>query len=171
MILLPFLHCLIHLSLGIVGFEIFSFVVRLATTGKTDSNLRQASLIQKESQADNRQTLILQGALQLRKLLAIEQEFAVTLGDMVVAGTPRILGDIHASYPQLTLLEVAVAIDHRGLAQADRFYLGTHQNNACDILLEYLVVESRSLVADIYLFVICHYHTISHKDNKKLLVF
>ena len=73
---------------------------------------------------------------------------------------------MHASYPQLTLLEVAVAIDHRGLAQADRFYLGTHQNNACDILLKYLVVESRTLVADVYLLKICHYYTISHKDNK-----
>ena len=69
-ILFVSLHCLIHLSLRIVGFEIFSFVVRLATSGKTDSNLRQASLIQKESQADNRQTLILQGALQLCKLLS-----------------------------------------------------------------------------------------------------
>ena len=89
---------------------------------------------------------------------------------MVVAGTPRILGDIHSSDPQLVLLEVAVAVNHRRLAKTNRLYLGANQNDACDILFEYLVVECRTLVADIYLLKICHIYTISHKDSKKLRI-
>ena len=86
---------------------------------------------------------------------------------MVVAGTPRILGDIHTANPQLALLEVAIAVNHRGLAKTNRLNLGADQNDACNILLEYLLIESRTLVADIYLLEICHIYTISHKDIKK----
>ena len=85
---------------------------------------------------------------------------------MIVTGAPRIFGDIHATNPQLILFEVAVAIDHRGFAKTNGLYLGTDQNDACDILLEYLVVECCTLVADIYLLKICHKYTISHKDRK-----
>ncbi len=46
-------HCFIHLSLRVVGFKILALIVRLATSCKSDSNLCQTSLIEKESQADN----------------------------------------------------------------------------------------------------------------------
>ena len=39
MILLPFLHCLVHLSFCVILFEVLSLVVGLATTSKTNSHL------------------------------------------------------------------------------------------------------------------------------------
>lgn len=159
-------HSLVHLALCVILLQVFSLVVRFATARQTYSHLRQTSLVEEQAQAHNRQTLVLKCTREFVQLLAVEQELAVTLWDVVVAGTPIIFGDVHTSNPQFVLLEVAVTVDQRGLAEADRFNLGTHQNNTGDILLEYLVVECSTLVADIYLFYFCHIYTISHKDSK-----
>jgi len=63
------------------------------------------------------------------------------------------------TYPQLAVLEIAVAVGKRGLTQPDRLDLGADQHYAGDILLDDLVVERRPFVAYVYVFIIGH---ISH---------
>ena len=73
---------------------------------------------------------------------------------MVVARAPRILGNVYVTNPQLVTLEIAVRVNKRRLAQAQRLNLGAHKHDACDVLLQNLVVEGSSLVADIYISII-----------------
>ena len=58
--------------------------------------------------------------------------------------------------PVILVLKIAVTIDHRGLAHTNRLYLRTDKHNTGNVLFEYLVVEGRTLVENIYIFVICH---------------
>ena len=68
------------------------------------------------------------------------------------------------------LLEIAIGIDKRRLAQAQRLNLCSDKYHTCDILLQYLVVKGCSLIADVYIFIICHISSILHKTISPKLI-
>ena len=149
-------HRLVHFTAGVVLFEVFAFVVRLAAARKPDDDLHQSPLVEKHPKPRYRQAAILQRPLQLIQFLSVEQQLAVAFRDMVIAGSPMVFGNRDIADPQLALVEIAIAVHHRRLAQPHGLDLGTDQHAAGDELFENLVVERRPLVADIYRFIIAH---------------
>ena len=80
---------------------------------------------------------------------------------MIVAGSPTVLGDIHAPNPEFSLVEITVAVRDRRLAQPYGLDLRTHEHDARDPLLDNFVIEGRAFVPYVNILIIGHIQFLS----------
>lgn len=152
------------LALGILLLNVLALVVALPTARKTDHYLGKSAVVDEQPQCNYRQTGILRRPFELAKLFAVEQQLAVALRLVVVAGPPFVKRDVKAPYPQLTPRKIAVRLDKRRFTQTKRFYLRPGQHYSGCPLLDYLVIERGTAV--LYDYILLIHNTIRMKDEK-----
>ena len=119
----------------------------LASSNGNDQ-LGQAALIDEQTQRDNRETR-LHGVLgNVADFLAVQQQFTVAVGGVVIVGAVAVLGNIHVLNPDLTVDDHAVGIRQATLTLADRLNLGPREHDTGGERLDNLVVERRLTVLD-----------------------
>ena len=69
---------------------------------------------------------------------------------MVVVRAEAVGRNAHALHPNLAVVNEAVGIHQRGLAQADAFYLGSRQHDACRVSIHEEILKRGLLVLYLY---------------------
>jgi hypothetical protein len=67
-----------------------------------------------------------------------------------------VLGDVHAAYPELAPVEIAIAVRKRRLTQTNGLDLGARKHDAGHELLQNLVIEGGPLVPYVDIFIVRH---------------
>jgi hypothetical protein len=118
------------LFLRIAFLDAFPLIVLLFTLAQTDLQLGIAIFIKENTQRDDRISLLLDLIFQLAQFPAGKQQLAVMDSKMVVGRAEPVFGNMHISYPQLSLEENAEAIHKIHLPVPDRLHLRSCQYHA-----------------------------------------
>ena len=127
-----------------------ALVVLALASRKSDDELCQSPLVDKQPQGHNRETGLHAVPGNAADFLAVEQQLAVAVRRVVVIRAKTVLGNIHVLGPNLIIDDHAVGVGEAHLSLTDGFYLGTGEHNARSIGLDYLIVKGRLAVFDIY---------------------
>ena len=85
-----------------------------AFTEATGIQVNPTFVAYEEAGGDDGEAWVLAVGGQFAQFLLGEQEFAVTLGFMIVVGSECVLGYVHALYPQFSVYECAVTVGQAG---------------------------------------------------------
>ena len=67
-----------------------------------------------------------------------------------------VFGDVHATYEELAVMKIAIAVGERCFAQAQRLDLRSGKHDSGDVSVEDLEIVGRAFVANRYVAVIRH---------------
>ena len=80
----------------------------------------------------------------------VEQQLAVALHHVVVVGAVAVGRDAHPLHPDFPVMDIAVGIHQRSLAQADALYFSTGQDDAGRVGVHEEVFKRSLLVLDLH---------------------
>ena len=152
------------LELTVNSAAVFFFLERLAlvegvlTASKIDVQFGTAILVDEKECGDDGEAGALGALLEAMDLTAIEEEFAVTAGGVVVVGAVEVLGDIHVLDPNFTANDGTISIHQTGLTKADALDFGASEDESCGVFLHQVIVKLGLAVLDVdgLLFFFCH---------------
>ena len=140
----------LHLALVVCFAEGLSLVVGVLALTERDFHLRESAVVDEEAQGDDGLARVLGEFRQFAQLLALEQQFAVTLRLVVGITAEAVLGDVHLLDPQFIAFELAVGVGEARLALADGLDFRPVEHDARGIAVENQVIETRPFVLYIY---------------------
>ena len=126
-----------------------TLVVLALASGNGDNQFGQATLVNEQAQGNDGKTGLHGFLGNTADFLAVEQQFAVAVGGVVVIGTVTVLGNIHILDPNLAIDDHAIGIGQAALALTDGLDFGAREHNARSERLDNLIVERRLAVLDV----------------------
>lgn len=137
-----------------------ALVVLAFASGCGDDQLGQSTLVDEEAQRHDGNSRLHAVSGDATDFLAVEQQFAVTVGRVVVVGAEAVFGDVHVLDPDLAVDDHAIGVGQATLALTDGLDLGTREDDTRREGLDDLIVERRLAVLDIdgivVVVVACH---------------
>jgi hypothetical protein len=156
-------HGAVKFPAGILFLDILALVVFLFTACQGNFQLGITAFSNENSEGDNGQSLFPDLLFQFSEFPVGEQQFAVSLGEMVVNVAEIIFSDVHPFHKKLTLVEIAIGINETGLAGPDGFDLGSRKLNTRHKFIEYLIIMPGFFIFDIDLV---HFPDAAELQNK-----
>ena len=126
-----------------------ALVVLALASRRGDDQFGKASLVDEQAQGHDGDTRLLSVTGDAADFLAVQQQFAVTVGRVVVVGAVAIFGDVHVLDPDFAVDDHTIGIGQAALALTDGFDFGTRQHDTRSERLDNLIVERRLAVLDI----------------------
>lgn len=105
--------------------DALALVVLLLASGNGNNQLSQSAFIDEQPQRDNRIAGLQVVLGNAADLLAVEQQFTVTVGRVIIIGAKAVLGNVHVLDPHLTIDDHAIGIGKTYLTLPDGLDLGT----------------------------------------------
>ena len=164
-----------HLAFVVAVLNGVALVVLLLTAGDGDDELRQSFVVDEKARGDDRKAARANGRLQFADFLAVEQQFAVAAGVVVVVRPVEILGDVHVFHPDFALLDDAKRIHQARLSLADGLDFRPGQNDTRRKRVEQLVVERCPFILNRYVLLKFFFHKTTylmerrHQDDKEIV--
>ena len=100
----------VHFAFVVAFFDGFTLVERLFTFGYGNVEFGQALFVEEEFDGNDGKARFLGESGEFGQFALGEQQFAVTLGYMVVVGTERVLRDLDVLRPEFAVLNDTIAI-------------------------------------------------------------
>ena len=75
---------------------------------------------------------------------------------MIVVAAPMVFRNVHPPDEQFMVVEITIAVGQRSFSQPQRLDLRTRQNDTRNIGVEHLVIVSRPLIFNGYVFPVVH---------------
>lgn len=126
-----------------------TLVVFVFTTAESNVKFSTTVGIDKQAQRYDGEAWRLAVLLQIAYLAAVEQQFAVATGGVVVVAAEIVGGNIHILHPHLAIVDEAECVDEGGLACTDALDLCAGEDNARGEAVDDMVFVLRTLVLNV----------------------
>ena len=145
----PCLQGAIHFAAVLFFLKCSPLVVLLFASAQADDYLGVPLFIDKHAQRHDAETgrtgFLLQGVY----FLAVEQQFAVAPGGVVIVRAEIVFGDVGILHPQFAIVDVAKSIHQAGFSGTDAFYFGAGKDYARRVLVYHQEIVLCTFVLDV----------------------
>ena len=149
-------HHAVHFAFVFFVLKRLPFVVGVLALAESYLQFGSAVFVNKEPKRNDGFPRFFGLPQEFLQFFFMQKQFAVALGDMVVASAQTVFRNMHTFHLQFILIELAVGVSQRGFAFSDTFYLCTKQLQTCRVAVKHFILKPCLFVFNIYICLSVH---------------